>query len=207
MAGPGAGPASFGLWRAGTGSLARLVHRRRTDAGADHHGGSLALHPTQYPGLGACRRFSQIGDADYVQENTPEKVEIKRAVFARLDAIARPDTILASSTSALLPSSFTQELAGRARCIVVHPLNPPYLIPAAEVVPAPWTDAHVIERTAAFLRGAGHAPIVMKRELEGFVMNRLQGALLEEAFRLVESGHASVEDIDIGLRQGLAFSW
>lgn len=148
-----------------------------------------------------------LGDADYVQENTPEKLEIKRAIFARLDAAAPPDAILASSTSALLPSSFTQELAGRARCIVVHPLNPPYLIPAAEVVPAPWTDADVIERTASFLRGAGHAPIVMKRELDGFVMNRLQGALLEEAFRLVESGHASVEDIDIGLREGLALRW
>jgi 3-hydroxyacyl-CoA dehydrogenase len=90
---------------------------------------------------------------------------------------------------------------------VVHPLNPPYLIPAAEVVPAPWTDADVIARTASFLRDAGHAPIVMKRELDGFVMNRLQGALLEEAFRLVASGHASVEDIDIGIREGLALRW
>jgi 3-hydroxyacyl-CoA dehydrogenase len=148
-----------------------------------------------------------LADAIYVQENTPEKVETKRTVFARLDAAAAPDTILASSTSALLPSSFTETLAGRARCIVVHPLNPPYLIPAAEIVPAPWTDAHVIERTASFLRAAGHAPIVMKRELDGFVMNRLQGALLEEAFRLVASGHASVEDIDIGIREGLALRW
>ncbi len=148
-----------------------------------------------------------LAGADYVQENTPEKVEIKRAVFARLDAAAAPGTILASSTSALLPSSFTESLAGRARCIVVHPLNPPYLIPAAEVVPAPWTEADVIARTASFLAHAGHAPIVMKRELDGFVMNRLQGALLEEAFRLVASGHASVEDIDIGIREGLALRW
>jgi 3-hydroxyacyl-CoA dehydrogenase len=115
-----------------------------------------------------------LSDADYVQENTPENVEIKRAIFARLDAAAPPGAILASSTSAILPSAFTERLPGRARCIVVHPLNPPYLIPAAEVVPAPWTDAGVVERTAAFLRAAGHAPIVMKRELDGFVMNRLQ---------------------------------
>jgi 3-hydroxyacyl-CoA dehydrogenase len=148
-----------------------------------------------------------VADAIYVQENTPEKVEVKRAVFARLDAAAPPGAILASSTSALLPSSFTETLAGRARCVVVHPLNPPYLIPAAEVVPAPWTDPAVIERTASFLRDAGHAPIMMKRELDGFVMNRLQGALLEEAFRLVASGHASVEDIDIGIREGLALRW
>ena len=148
-----------------------------------------------------------LSGADYVQENTPEKLDVKRAVFARLDAAAPPGAILASSTSALLPSTFTDHLAGRARCIVVHPLNPPYLIPAAEVVPAPWTDPAVVTRTADLLRAAGHAPIVMKRELDGFVMNRLQGALLEEAFRLVADGHASVEDVDIGIREGLALRW
>ena len=116
--------------------------------------------------------------AVHVQENTPEDVEVKRAVFARLDAAAPADAVLASSTSAILPSAFTENLKGRARCLVVHPINPPYLIPAAEVVPAPWTDPAVVERTATFLRSAGHAPIVMKRELDGFVMNRLQGALL-----------------------------
>jgi L-gulonate 3-dehydrogenase len=148
-----------------------------------------------------------LADADYVQENTPEKLDVKRAVFARLDAAAPPGAILASSTSALLPSTFTDHLPGRARCLVVHPLNPPYLIPAAEVVPAPWTDPAIVARTAELLRAAGHAPIVMKRELDGFVMNRLQGALLEEAFRLVANGHASVEDVDIGIREGLALRW
>jgi L-gulonate 3-dehydrogenase len=145
--------------------------------------------------------------AVHVQENTPEDVKVKREIFARLDALAAPQTVLASSTSALLPSAFTQALAGRARCLVAHPINPPYLVPAAEVVPAPWTDPAVVERTAAFLRAAGHAPIVMKRELDGFVMNRLQGALLEEAFRLVADGYAGVEDIDVGIREGLALRW
>jgi L-gulonate 3-dehydrogenase len=145
--------------------------------------------------------------ATHVQENTPEDVAVKRAVFARLDALAAPDAVLASSTSAILPSAFSEHLPGRARCLVVHPINPPYLIPAAEVVPAPWTDAVVVERTAAFLRAAGHAPIVMRRELDGFVMNRLQGALLEEAFRLVADGYAGVEDVDVGIREGLALRW
>jgi len=145
--------------------------------------------------------------AIHVQENTPEDVEVKREVFIRLDASAAPDAVLASSTSAILPSAFTGALKGRSRCIVVHPINPPYLIPAAEVVPAPWTDVGVVERTAALLRAAGHAPIVMKREIDGFVMNRLQGALLEEAFRLVADGYASVEDVDIGIRDGLALRW
>ena len=143
----------------------------------------------------------------HVQENTPEDVEVKRLVFARLDAAAPPDAVLASSTSAILPSAFTEGLKGRARCLVVHPINPPYLIPAAEVVAAPWTAPDAVERAANFLRAAGHAPIVMKREIDGFVMNRLQGALLEEAFRLVEQGYAGVEDIDVGIRDGLALRW
>ena len=143
----------------------------------------------------------------HVQENTPEDVEVKRAVFTRLDAAAPADAVLASSTSAILPSAFTENLKGRARCLVVHPINPPYLIPAAEVVPAPWTDPSTVERAAEFLRSAGHAPIIMKREIDGFVMNRLQGALLEEAFRLVDRGYAGVEDVDVGIREGLALRW
>ena len=150
---------------------------------------------------------SALEGAVHVQENTPEDVEVKRTVFGRLDAVAPRNAVLASSTSAILPSAFTENLKGRARCLVVHPINPPYLIPAAEVVPAPWTDPAVVERTATFLRSAGHAPIVMKREIDGFVMNRLQGALLEEAFRLVEQGYAGVEDVDVGIREGLALRW
>lgn len=148
-----------------------------------------------------------LAGAAYVQENTPEDLATKKRVFAQLDAAAAPDTVLASSTSALLPSHFTAELAGRARCLVVHPINPPYLIPAAEIVPAPWTASEVVERARSLLTAAGQSPIVMKREIDGFVMNRLQGALLEEAFRLVADGYASVEDVDIGIREGLALRW
>jgi L-gulonate 3-dehydrogenase len=148
-----------------------------------------------------------LADADYVQESTPEDLDTKKRVFSRLDALAGPDAVLASSTSALLPSRFTAELAGRRRCLVVHPINPPYLIPAVEIVPAPWTDAAIVERARVLLTAAGQSPIVMKREIDGFVMNRLQGALLEEAFRLVADGYASVEDVDIGLREGLALRW
>ena len=145
--------------------------------------------------------------ASHVQESTPEDVEVKRRVFARLDAIAADDAVLASSTSAILPSRFTEALRGRSRALVVHPINPPYLIPAVEIVPAPWTDAAVVERTTSLMHAAGHAPIVMKREIDGFLMNRLQGALLEEAFRLVAEGYASVEDVDVGVREGLAMRW
>jgi 3-hydroxyacyl-CoA dehydrogenase len=146
-------------------------------------------------------------DVVHVQENTLEKLEVKKAVFSMLDEKAPRDAVLASSTSALLPSAFTEHLAGRDRCLVVHPINPPYLIPAAELVPAPWTSPAAMERTAALLRAIGQAPLVMKREIDGFIMNRMQGALLEEAFRLVDEGYASVEDIDIGIRDGLALRW
>ena len=145
--------------------------------------------------------------ASHVQENTPEDLAAKRRVFAELDRLADPEAVLASSTSAILPSLFSEGLAGRGRCLVAHPINPPYLIPAVEVVPSPWTDRSAVERTAALLRSAGHTPIAMKREIDGFVINRLQGALLEEAFRLVAEGFAGVEDIDAGLREGLALRW
>ncbi|MDP9138339.1 MAG: 3-hydroxyacyl-CoA dehydrogenase [Pseudomonadota bacterium] len=148
-----------------------------------------------------------LAGARHIQENTPEVLATKRAVFACLDGLAAGDAVIASSTSALLPSRFTDGLAGRRRCLVVHPLNPPYLIRAVEVVPAPWTSPETVERTRAFLQAAGQTPLVMKREIDGFIMNRMQGAVLEEAFRLVADGYASVEDVDLGIREGLAARW
>lgn len=145
--------------------------------------------------------------AVHIQENTPENLEVKRAVFAELDALADPEAIIASSTSAIQPSAFSEGLKGRHRCLVAHPLNPPYLIPAVELAPAPWTSEETMSRTKAILERADHAVISMRRELDGFVMNRLQGALLEEAFRLVDRGYASPEDVDIALREGLALRW
>ncbi|HET6470005.1 MAG TPA: 3-hydroxyacyl-CoA dehydrogenase [Geminicoccaceae bacterium] len=143
----------------------------------------------------------------WVQENAPERLEVKRPLWAELDPLAPAEAVLASSTSAIVPSRFTEGLAGRARCLTVHPLNPPYLIPAVELVPAPWTSAATMERAAEVMREIGQAPIVMRKELDGFVMNRLQGALLEEAFRLVADGYCSAEDVDVGLREGLALRW
>jgi 3-hydroxyacyl-CoA dehydrogenase len=145
--------------------------------------------------------------ASHVQENTPENVETKRRVFAALDRLAEHDAVLASSTSAILPSLFSETLSRRERCLVAHPLNPPYLIPAVEIVPAPWTSRETVERSSALFEAAGHAPIVLAREIDGFVVNRLQGALLEEAFRLVAGGAASIEDVDVAIREGLALRW
>ena len=145
--------------------------------------------------------------AIHVQECTPESVETKKAVFAALDSAAEEGAVLASSSSAILPSRFTEDLQGRHRCLVAHPINPPYLVPAVEIVPAPWSSAEVVTRTAALMRSCGQAPIVMKKEAEGFVMNCLQGAVLQEAFRLVAEGYASAEDVDTGVRDGLGLRW
>ncbi len=143
----------------------------------------------------------------WLQESVPEDLDLKRRVWAEIDALAPPTALLASSTSAIVPSKFTEHLANRERCFVAHPLNPPYLIPAAELVPAPWTAPETMKRAADILTGIGMAPISMTKELDGFVMNRLQGALLEEAFRLVDGGYCSTEDVDRGLKHGLALRW
>jgi 3-hydroxyacyl-CoA dehydrogenase len=148
-----------------------------------------------------------LNGAIHVQENAPEQPDLKRALFAEMDAIATPDTVLASSTSALLPSSFATGLPGAHRCLVAHPLNPPHLIPAVEVVPAPFTASAAVDRCCDILARAGQTPFRVAREVPGFVMNRLQGALLDEAMTLVAQGLATVEDIDIAMRDGLARRW
>ena len=148
-----------------------------------------------------------LAGAHWVQESAPEDLATKQALWRDLDRLADPTCILASSSSAIVPSLFTETLAGRARCLVCHPINPPYLIPAIELVPAPWTAPETMARAETVMRGLGQSPIVMQREIDGFVMNRMQGALLEEAFRLVADGYCTTEDIDRGLKDGLALRW
>jgi 3-hydroxyacyl-CoA dehydrogenase len=153
------------------------------------------------------RLADALAGAVHVQENVPERLEVKRAVFRSLGESAPADAVLASSTSALLPSAFTAEVAGRERCLVAHPINPPYLVPAVELVPAPWTSDAAIGRTRELMAAIGQAPITMRREIDGFVVNRLQGALLHEAFRLVANGYASVADVDRAIADGLGLRW
>ncbi len=145
--------------------------------------------------------------ASYVQESGPEKVEIKRAIWRDLDRLAGRDTILASSTSGIPASNFTDDLAGRARCLVAHPINPPYLVPLVELCPAPWTDPGAVDRTYELMRAVGQSPIRVKKELQGFIANPMQGALIGAALKLVEDGYASAEDVDIAIRDGIGLRW
>jgi L-gulonate 3-dehydrogenase len=146
---------------------------------------------------------SALEGAGYVQECAPESLELKRRLLGTLDELTPAETILASSSSAITASAMAAEIPGRARCLVVHPGNPPYLLPVVEVVPAPFTAEEVVERTIALLAGAGLSPVRVRVELEGFVFNRLQGAMLREAYALVRDGVASVEDIDRIVKDGL----
>ena len=145
--------------------------------------------------------------ACYIQENSPEKVEIKRALFSELDAVADPDAVIGSSTSSIPASQFTEHLPGRHRCLVAHPVNPPYLIPVVELCPAPWTSPQALDAAREAMTAVGQKPVLVRREIEGFILNRLQGALLHEAFRLAKDGIASAEDIDVTVKDGLGLRW
>jgi L-gulonate 3-dehydrogenase len=148
-----------------------------------------------------------LDSADFVQENLPETVEAKLAIFRELDRLARSDVVLASSTSAIVASRFTEQLAGRARCLVAHPVNPPHLVPVVEVVGAPWTDPEAVSRAGEVYEQIGQVPIVVRKEIDGFILNRLQGALLAEAFRLVGEGYVSPQDLDKTVKDGLGLRW
>lgn len=148
-----------------------------------------------------------VTDAEFVQENGPEKIDDKIALFAQLDRLAAPDAILASSTSAIVASRFTENLKGRARCLVGHPVNPPHLVPLVELCGAPWTSPEVVLRARDIYRAIGQVPVTVNREINGFVLNRLQGALLAEAFRLVGEGYISAEDLDHTVKDGLGLRW
>jgi hypothetical protein len=137
-----------------------------------------------------------VEDADYVQENIAEKVDVKRRLYAEMDAAAPPDCILASSTSSIPTSVFSESVPGRQRCVVAHPVNPPHLVPLVEISPAPWTAPEVVRRTRELQEKVGQVPILVNKEIQGFILNRLQAALTFEAWRLVEEGYVSVEDAD-----------
>jgi 3-hydroxyacyl-CoA dehydrogenase len=148
-----------------------------------------------------------LADAQYVQESIVEALPAKQELFAALDGRTAPQVILASSTSAFVTSSFAGALAGRERCIVAHPVNPPHLVPFVEVTGAEFTRADVVDATLALMRRVGQSPIHVRKEIRGFVLNRLQWTLMAEALRLVSEGVVSAADIDCAVRDGLGRRW
>ncbi|GHA87725.1 3-hydroxyacyl-CoA dehydrogenase [Modicisalibacter luteus] len=145
--------------------------------------------------------------AEYIQECGPENCEAKRRIYTDLEAVASEDTVLASSTSGIAASQFTDHLRHPERCLVAHPVNPPYLIPLVEVAPAPATSEAAVNRTMRLMEQAQQAPILVRKEVQGFILNRLQGALLNEALRLFRDGYVSAEDLDKTVKHGLGLRW
>lgn len=144
---------------------------------------------------------------DLVQESGPERIDDKVKIYQQLDAAAGPDTILASSSSAIVASRFSEDLAGRNRCLIAHPVNPPHVVPIVEICGAPWTDADVIQRARGIYEAVGQVPIEVKKEVDGFILNRMQAVLLSEAFRLVGEGYVSADDLDKTIQHGLGLRW
>lgn len=145
--------------------------------------------------------------ADLVQESGPETVAVKQALFAELDALAPAGAVIASSSSALMVSQYTQGLAGRGRCLVGHPVNPPHLVPIVELSPGSDTAPEAMDRAEAIYRAGGQVPVRLSREIDGFILNRLQAVVLAEALRLVSEGIVTVQGLDDTVRHGLGRRW
>lgn len=143
----------------------------------------------------------------YVQESVFERVDVKAAVCGEIGERIGGNTVVGSSSSGLPASSFTETIANRERFLIAHPVNPPHLIPVVELVPAPWTTPGLVQWLAGEMTRVGQVPVCINSEVEGFVLNRLQGALLNEAWALYEEGYASLADIDATVSQGLGLRW
>lgn len=149
-----------------------------------------------------------VADADFVQENGPERLEVKQSMLAKIDAAAPESAIIASSTSGFSPTQLNaQATKAPGRIVVGHPFNPAHLVPLVEVVPSAATSAAVVDRALKVYRAIGKKPILVRAELPGHVANRLQAAMWQEAYSLVERGVVTVTDIDTAIAYGPGLRW
>ncbi len=166
---------------------------------------------TAIPHVPGYRIASSIDDAvagaDFVQENGPERLEIKRSIFAEVAAAAKDSAVIASSTSTILPSLLAQGNPRTAQILVGHPYNPPRIMPLVEVVPGALTAPATVERALAVYRSIGKTPVALRKEVPGFVGNRAQKALTDEAKWLVQQGYVTAADFDTILRNSLGLRW
>ena len=141
------------------------------------------------------------------EELAEARIDVKQDLYKEMESSLAPHTIVGSSSSGIPASAFTQDISFRSRCLIAHPVNPPYLAPIVELIPASWTSADTIEVVHQLMHRVGQHPIRVNREVEGFVLNRLQGVLLREAWALYEEGYCSLEDIDATISKGLGLRW
>ncbi|XP_034057349.1 lambda-crystallin homolog [Gymnodraco acuticeps] len=145
--------------------------------------------------------------AFFVQECIFEQLDVKQSLFQDIERLVGEDIILSSSTSCLVPSNVFSKVQNRTRCIVSHPVNPPYYVKLVELVPHPETAAAVMDTTHSLMTKVGQAPIRLKREIDGFALNRVQAAIIAESWRLVQDGVISVKDIDLLMSEGLGMRY
>ncbi|MFP6639878.1 MAG: 3-hydroxyacyl-CoA dehydrogenase NAD-binding domain-containing protein, partial [Myxococcota bacterium] len=145
--------------------------------------------------------------ADFVQESAPERIEIKRELIARIDATVASDIPIASSTSGLLPTEFQADCQYPERVLVGHPFNPVYLLPLVEVLGGSRTDEGILDRASAFYSDLGMHPLRVRREVPGFLSDRLQEAMWREILHLVNEGVATPEELDAAISYGPGLRW
>ena len=186
--------------------------RRKTGEVLDNAERAYArLFGDERPARGELRIAASIPDAvegaGFIQESVPERLDLKRTVLAEVDAAAAPDTVIASSTSGLLPSDMQRDLAHPERMLVGHPFNPVYLLPLVEIVGGRATSAATVERASRVYASIGMKPVVVRKEIDAFIGDRLQEALWREALWLVHDGIATVEEIDDVIRCSFGLRW
>jgi len=148
-----------------------------------------------------------VSGARYIQECVPESLELKRKVWGAIDEIAGDDTILATSTSCIVPSKISDFMKHRSQFIVAHPCNPPYHTPMVELVPAPWTSEGTRSGARSLMQEVGQGPVSLSREVPGFVLNRMQYSLLNECWRLIRDGVVSPQDLDVVMKDGMGMRY
>jgi carnitine 3-dehydrogenase len=150
---------------------------------------------------------SAVEGADFVQESGPEEESLKRSLLAQIDRVAPEDVVIASSSSGLLPSRIQARCRHPERVVIGHPFNPVYLLPLVEVVPGARTKPATIKRASAFYRSLGMRPLHVRREIEGYISDRLQEAIWREALHLIADGVATTKEIDDAIVYGPGLRW
>lgn len=186
--------------RRGAAGAGLIVQQEAIEMAGLSRAGTGQVSVVDHPG-------EQLEHSDLVLECGPEKLETKQAIFADLLAQAGKDTILATASSAITISQILPDTSQQRRCLVAHPVNPPAVLRVIELVPAPGTDPAATKDTASLFAAAGFEAVQLNHEIEGFVLNRLQGAVLREAYRLIDEDVTDVAGIEAIMRMGLGPRW
>jgi carnitine 3-dehydrogenase len=148
-----------------------------------------------------------VKDADFIQESAPEREDLKLKLHAQITAAAKPDAMIGSSTSGLLPSDFYKDAKNPERCMVGHPFNPVYLLPLVEVCPSKWTSPEAVQAAIAFYKSLGMRPLHVRKEVPGFLADRLLEAVWREGLHMVKDGYCTTGELDDAIRFGFGIRW